>query len=475
MSASQSTADDAAGSSSRFDTFATEPQLFLVLECDRLGAGGARYSLAGSDTVVIGRGPERGVIRSAAADRRELRVDVPSRPMSATHARLIRAPSEWLIEDLESKNGTFVNGARITRTTLRDGDVLELGRTLFILRTGAPVPAGTPADLDTSELEGERPGLSSLLPLDRHRLATFCQIAASEIPVLLLGQTGTGKELLARALHEISGRRGRFVAVNCGALSPSLTESQLFGHMKGSFSGATRDSVGFIRAADGGTLFLDEIGDLAAPAQAALLRMVEEAEVVPIGAAHPVKVDVRILAATHKPIESDPEQNRFRSDLLARIAGYTHRLTPLAERLEDIGLLIASLLREMALDRTREFTLAPKAARALLLHTWPMNIRELKQFLKTSTLLAHDGVITAALLPPAIAGRLEPRAQEQAAENDRAGDRLTEDEERLKNDLIANLRACRGNVAAVSRVMAKGSTQIHRWMKRFGVDPNDFR
>jgi pSer/pThr/pTyr-binding forkhead associated (FHA) protein len=474
MSASQSTADDAASSSRRFDDFSTEPQLFLVLECDRLAAGGARYSLAGSDTVVIGRGTERGAKRSIATDRRELRLDVPSRAMSATHARLVRAPPDWVIEDLASRNGTFINGERITRTTLRDGDLLELGRTLFILRTGLPVPAGTPADLDTSELEAEKPGLATLLPLDWHRMATFRQIAASEIPMLLLGETGTGKELLARALHEISGRRGRFVAVNCGALSPSLTESQLFGHLKGSFSGATRDSVGFVRAAEGGTLFLDEIGDLAVPAQAALLRMVEEAEVVPIGAAHAVKVDVRIVAATHKPIESDPEQNRFRSDLLARIAGYTHRLTSLGERREDIGLLIASLLREITLDRAKEFTLAPNAARALLLHTWPMNIRELKQFLKTSTLLANDGVIRLGLLPPAIAGRPQEPSPQPAPGLVR-GDRLTDDEERLKSELIANLRAHRGNVTAVSRVMAKGPTQIHRWMKRFGVDPNDFR
>jgi transcriptional regulator with AAA-type ATPase domain len=475
MSAPQSTADDAAAASSRFDDFATEPQLFLVLECDRLAAGGARYSLAGCDTVVIGRGSDRAVKRSALADRRELRIDVPSRSMSATHARLVRGTPEWRIEDFESKNGTFVAGERITRATLHDGDVLELGRTLFILRPGVPVPAGSPADLDTSELRDERPGLSTLLPLDRRRVATFCQIAASEIPVLLLGQTGTGKELLARALHEISGRKGRFVAVNCGALSPSLTESQLFGHMKGSFSGATRDSVGFVRAADGGTLFLDEIGDLAVPAQAALLRMVEEGEVVPIGAAHPVKVDVRIVAATHKPIESDPEQNRFRSDLLARIAGYTHRLTPLGERLEDLGLLIASLLREIALDPAKEFSLAPKAARALISHSWPMNIRELKQFLKMSTLLAKDGIITSALLPPAIASRLLARAPQADGGAGRDGERLSDDEERLKEDLIANLRACRGNVAAVSRVMAKGPTQIHRWMKRFGVDPDDFR
>src|SRR5260370_570710 len=144
-----------------------------------------------------------------------------------------------------------------------------------MLRTDLPVPVPCPVDLDSAQIDELRPGLATLLPVDAQRIDTFCRIALSDIPVLLLGETGTGKELLAHAVHELSGRKGRFVAVNCGALSPSLVESQLFGHVRGSFSGATGDSLGFVRAADHGTLFLDEIGDLAPLSQAALLRVIE--------------------------------------------------------------------------------------------------------------------------------------------------------------------------------------------------------
>src|SRR6266542_1880629 len=384
MSRSDATADEASVSSHRLDDLATEPQLFLILECDRLFAAGARYSLAGASSAVIGRGVERCARRSAHGSDRALRVEVPSKSMSANHARLVRTGGQWAIEDLGSRNGTFLNGYPVDKGPLADGDILQLGRTMFRLRTDQPTPAGAPADLDASDLHDLEPGLATLLPLDGHRIATFRQIAASEVSVLLLGQTGTGQELLARALLSISRRKGKFIAVNCGALAPSLTESQLFGHLKGSFSGASRDSVGFVRAADGGTLFLDEIGDLSVPAQASLIRRVEESEVVPLGAAQPVKVDVRIVAATHKTIETDPEKNGFRSELLARIAGYTHRLPALTDRLEDVGLLISHLLRDTPGQGARNVSIEPNAARALLMHRWPMNIRELKQALRTS-------------------------------------------------------------------------------------------
>src|SRR5262249_11670244 len=160
--------------------------------------------------------------------------------------------ASWVLEDLESRNGSYVNASRVTTQHLGDGDILELGRTFFILRTGLPVPAGAPGAVDRRELPPARPGRSPPPPLAPGHLSTVARIAASDVPILLLGETGTGKELLARATHEISARKGRFVAVNCGALSPSLVESQLFGHVKGSFSGATGDSLGFIRATDHG-------------------------------------------------------------------------------------------------------------------------------------------------------------------------------------------------------------------------------
>src|SRR5262249_24796529 len=156
------------------------------------------------------------------------------------------------------------------------------------------------------------------------QLAALARIASMPIPVLLLGESGTGKEVLARAVHTLSGRSGAFVAVNCGGLSASLIESQLFGHVKGSFTGAGRDEPGLVRAADRGTLFLDEIGDLPLAAQAALLRVLQEREVVPVGGARPVAVDLRVVAATHRPLEKMAAKGDFRADLLARLSGYRH-------------------------------------------------------------------------------------------------------------------------------------------------------
>jgi transcriptional regulator with AAA-type ATPase domain len=473
MSFSRSTVDDAPRSSRGSSDLATEPHLFLVLECDRVEAGGARYSLAGAESVTIGRGAERLSERASRGGERELFIRVPSRSMSSMHARLYRSGATWMIEDLQSRNGTYLNGARVSVEPVRDGDIVELGRTLFIVRTDLAVPVDSPVDLDTAQMGELRPGLASLLPLEAARVATFCRIAPSDVPVLLLGETGTGKELLARALHDLSERKGRFVAVNCGALSPSLVESQLFGHVKGSFSGATGDSVGFIRAADRGTLFLDEIGDLAPLSQAALLRVIEEGEVVPVGSAHPVKVDVRIVAATHKPITETSESDRFRSDLLARISGYRHHLVPLRSRIEDIGLLSAHVMNGLALG-TKIHGIAPKAARALLTHAWPMNVRELKQTLKTAALLATNGMIEASALPATLTADAKP-ASSRAAPAAKARRPLSEEDERLRAELVSQLEACQGNITAVARSMGKASTQIHRWLKRFDLSANRFR
>src|SRR5262249_39800224 len=158
-------------------------------------------------------------------------------------------------------------------------------------------------DADSTALGDRPPGLRTLLPAAGARVEAFERVARSDIPVLLLGETGTGKELLARAVHDLSGRRGAFVAVNCGALTPTLAEAPLCGHVRGAFSGAPRDEPGLIRSADGGTLFLDEIGDLPAATQAALLRVLQEHEVLPVGSTRPVAVDCRIVCATHRSLD----------------------------------------------------------------------------------------------------------------------------------------------------------------------------
>jgi transcriptional regulator with PAS, ATPase and Fis domain len=281
------------------------------------------------------------------------------------------------------------------------------------------------------------------------------------LPLVLLGETGTGKEVAARRIHALSQRPGPFVAVNCGALAPNLVEAELFGHRRGAFTGATENRPGFARTAHRGTLFLDEIGDLPPAAQVTLLRLLQEGEVVPIGDSLPVPVDVRVLAATHRDLGG----GRLREDLLARLSGLTVALPPLRERREDLGLLIAALLRRAGAGAS---IFTPEAARALLRHRWPQNVRELQMALQASVLLAAGGPVELGHLPPTVRSAAVDRPVPEELP-------LSEGEQGLRAELVAQLGAHAGNVAAVARAMGKGRMQIHRWLLRFGLDLRDYR
>jgi DNA-binding NtrC family response regulator len=259
------------------------------------------------------------------------------------------------------------------------------------------------------------------------------------------------------------------VPVNCGAISASLLESQLFGHVKGSFTGAGRDEPGFVRASDGGTLFLDEIGDLPLAAQAALLRVIQEREVVPVGSTRAVKVDLRVLAATHRRIDHLAVRGEFRSDLYARLAGHVHHLAPLRDRREDIGIIIASLLERAAPGSAAELRLSPEAGRALLRHDWPLNVRELEQALARALVLAEDGVVRSVHLARPPDGADPPAADA----DDEAPPGVNEAE--VEATLRRLLERHHGNVSEVARAMGKGRMQIHRWLKRYGIDAERFR
>jgi transcriptional regulator with PAS, ATPase and Fis domain len=432
------------------------PYLVLGIECARPAAGAARYSLAGIDEVWIGRGDERRVRRTA----RVLAVEVPDDALSVEHVRLLRDRASWVVHDAGSKNGTHVNGMRVARQELQDGDVIEAARTFFVLRTGSGNvdPGDLSLDLGVGDLTTLDPRLAAAL-------ATLQRIARADVPLLILGETGTGKEIAARAAHELSGRKGRYVAVNCGAIAPTLVESELFGYRRGAFSGATDDRLGLVRSADAGTLFLDEVAELGTEAQAAMLRVIQEREVVPVGGTSPLKVDLRVASATCQDLAALVALGRFRRDLHARLAAFILALPALRQRREDIGLLVVRLVARRTgrvparLDRF--------AVRMLFQHDWPENIRELDQLL-AAALVLDDGVISAARIaqllaarrcPPAVPpGELEPRPQEI----DRGA-------------LLTLLQSHHGNVSHVADALGTSRSQVRRLAARLGLAPKQFR
>jgi DNA-binding NtrC family response regulator len=245
----------------------------------------------------------------------------------------------------------------------------------------------------------------------RNQVALAQRIAVHEVPVLILGETGTGKELFAEAIHASSRRSGKpFLAVNCGAIPPELANSELFGHKRGAFTGAISNRKGHFLEADGGTLFLDEVGDLPLETQVRLLRAVQAGEVTPVGESSPVKVNVRVIAATHRDLMADVASGRFREDLFHRLAVGILRLPPLRERGADLSLLLDSFLEQINLDargrpEAQEKCITPEAKRLLFAHSWPGNVRELYHTLLRASIWSAGSEIgpadmTAAILQP---------------------------------------------------------------------------
>jgi transcriptional regulator with GAF, ATPase, and Fis domain len=430
----------------------------VLLEGNRPTAGGMRCSLRDIDEILVGRsGQGREATRSA----RRLVLTLPDAKVSSQHAVLRRQGSRWSFEDLGSTNGSIVNGRAERSASLSDGDLVRVGSTVLRLRLESPTPSGSP---EVAEVDDATDGLATLIPALAAEVRVLEKVARSRIPILLLGETGTGKEVTARAIHERSGRRGAFVAVNCAALPGTLVEAQLFGHVRGAFSGAVRDEKGLFRSADQGTIFLDEIGDLAAVAQGALLRVLQEGEVVPIGATQALRVDVRVISATHRPIDAMAAAGAFRPDLFARLRGFTHALWPLRERRDDLGLLVRSLLLGAGPWDGR---IAGDAALALAGYAWPFNVRELSQALARARAVAGDGPLGVESLPPEIAACAGAPSEPSGA--------FSAEDGALRAALVKHLQDHHGNVAAVARAMQKAPMQVYRWMERLQINPRDYR
>lgn len=433
------------------------PRLIVAFHARKPLEQPLRLSLADVDEVHVGRG----MPRSARRIDRRLELVLDDYEISRKHATLRREDDAWELTDRDSKNGTRVNGSRISRATLVDGDLIEIGGVALVFKDD-PSERATCSDLDLQSTTSAPLALRSASLEFESRLAPLVKIAPANVSVFIRGETGTGKELTAKAVHQLSGRRGGFVAVNCGAIPRTLIESELFGSKRGAFSGARDDREGLVRRADGGTLFLDEIAELPEESQVALLRVLQEGEVRPVGAAETIQVDVRVVAATHQDLEARVEAGTFRRDLYARLVGYVVTVPPLRARREDIGMLIGTLLERVAINPAK-ITFDPSASRALLSYPYPLNIRELEQTLRAAVALADEGEIRLEHLPEVIRTYrrtvLDLRPEDQA----------------LRDRIRELLAEHHGNVTAVGRGLGKAPIQIRRWCRRFEIDIASFR
>jgi transcriptional regulator with GAF, ATPase, and Fis domain len=410
---------------------------------------------------------------------------VPEQAVSRQHARIAYNGRRWVITDLGSRNGTMVDGGFITQDLdLVPGHEIRIGDAIFkFIESGAErhVPYridGVAAGERKSKLLRELVGGAQM----DHIAADIERIAPTELSCVILGETGTGKEVAARGVHRVSGRRGSFQAINCAAIPPSLLESELFGFRRGAFSGADRDKPGLIKLADGGTLFLDEIGDMPLEAQAKLLRVLQMREVFPLGATTPEHVDIRVVCATHRDLHQYVKEGKFRGDLFARLNEHVVRLPPLRERKEDVFQLARSFTARYGrpdLGFTFSFLVA------LLHYDWPFNVRELESCIKRGVALVDPSVPGAPLdtrqLPDAISEHMKSYGERTRVDGPsmlppdpthiQPNKRGPPTEQELR-DLLARHR---GNVAAVGRELGKERMQVHRWLKKFGISLDDYR
>lgn len=290
--------------------------------------------------------------------------------------------------------------------------------------------------------------------------------AESEAAIFIQGESGTGKELLAQAIHRASRRRdGAFIAVNCGAIPENLLESELFGHVKGAFTGATRDHEGLFVAADGGTLFLDEVGDMPLSLQVKLLRVLQEREVRPVGATQTRRVNVRVLSATHRNLEQRVAEGTFRDDLYYRLNVVKLEVPPLRERREDIPLLAMHFLRTLGEHYGRRASsFAPDAMQVLLASSWPGNVRQLYNVVERSLALSTTDIIPDHLVQAALQG--EARDVPSFDEARRGFER---------DYLVQVLKMANGNVSHAARLAKRNRTEFYKLLQKHELEPNSFK
>lgn len=395
--------------------------------------------------IVVGRDPECDVVLSDDA-------------VSWRHCSLELCTDRVRVRDLGSHNGTYLDGRRIESALAEAGSRVQVGQTTLRL-TGAADPLDGLEAEGLAELVGTSPSMQEVY-------ASIQDAAPSRVPVLLLGETGTGKELAARAIHSVGPRSQRaFVPVNCAAIPRELLEDELFGHVRGAFTGASADRLGALERADGGTIFLDEVGELAPELQAKLLRVIEDGEVPRLGG-DSVQTDFRVVAATSSDLASAASRGRFRQDLYYRLAVYRITLPPLRERLDDLPVLVRHFLdsaeEQTGIAHAAFVGFGEDALRRMGGHPWPGNVRELRNLVFRCIVDVKEGSVDEPVVDRILTESLAP---EDAAAPSPAGSLEQIEQEAIRKAL----QDCRGQRRAAARRLGIAESTLYEKIQRYDL------
>ncbi|HEX5062191.1 MAG TPA: sigma 54-interacting transcriptional regulator [Kofleriaceae bacterium] len=370
--------------------------------------------------------------------------------VSRRHAEIVGGSGNVVIRDLQSRNGTYVDGIAVKEAILQERATIRIGGTTIRFETEAPTSAAGPRRM--GEAVGSSPEMQRVFEM-------LERLAPSDLTITLLGETGVGKDVLAGAVHDASARRdGPFIVFDCGAAAPTLIESTLFGHEKGSFTGANATVVGAFERAHGGTLFFDEIGELSLDLQPKLLRALEQRRIQRIGSTDEIPVDVRILAATNRDLEAEVAAGRFRQDLFFRLSAAVVAVPPLRARLADLPELVDAILATEGL----RLRVTADTLEALATYDWPGNVRELRNVLTAAAAMAD-----ADLLEPKHLLFFKQRRRNATLADFPLGGRSLESIERAA--IVQTLKAADGNKVKAAKALGIAASTLYEKMRRYRI------